>query len=95
MPPSKVRAKQAKHSLKLPGWVGSIAFDPAGERLAVGSAGGAARLFDAASGKELISFKQHRDRVSSVQFSHDGQRLASGSYDRTAIIWNAHRTDRA
>jgi len=89
MPLSKVRTKQAKLSLKLPGWVGSIAYDPAGEQLATGSADGSARLFDIASGKELLIFKQHRDRVSCVQFSRDGQRLATGSYDRTAIIWNA------
>jgi geranylgeranyl transferase type-2 subunit beta len=89
MPRTKRRAARVKLSLKLPAWVGSVAFDPTGRRLATGSADHVARVFDVASGKELLSFKQHRDRVSSVQFSHDGRWLATGSYDRTAIVWNA------
>jgi geranylgeranyl transferase type-2 subunit beta len=89
MPRTKRREARAKLSLKLPAWVGSVAFDPAGRRLATGSADHVARVFDVVSGKQLLSFKQHRDCVTSIQFSPDGQRVATGSYDRTAILWNA------
>lgn len=30
----------------------------------------------------------HRDPVSSVAFAPNGQRLATGSYDRTAKLWS-------
>jgi hypothetical protein len=89
MPPATRRSGQAKLSVKLPAWVSSVAFDSAGRRLAIGSADYMARVFDVGSGKELLSFKQHRDRVTSVQFSRDGRWLATGSYDSSAIVWNA------
>ena len=89
MPLTKNRARQARLSVHVPGWVGSVALDKQGQRLAVGSGDHAARIFDTKSGKELLSFKQHRDRILSVKFSRDGERMATGSYDRTAIVWNA------
>jgi WD40 repeat protein len=89
MPRTAARKAQAKHSLKVPGWVGSVAFDPAGTRLATGSSDFVARVFDLASGSEELQFKGHRDRVSSVQFSPDSQLLATGSFDRTVHLWNA------
>ena len=89
IPSATTRKAQAKRSIKLSGWVGGVAFNPAGTLLATGSADYLAHLFDIENGKEQLSFKGHDDRVSSVQFSRDGQRLATGSYDRTAIVWNA------
>ena len=86
--PTTARKAQAKRSINLSGWVGGVAFNPAGTHLATGTADHVARVFDIDSGKEQSSFKGHQDRVSSVQFSRDGQQLATGSYDRTAIVWN-------
>ena len=37
------------------------------------------KIWDTATGKELFDFKGHADAVTSVAFSPDGQRLASGS----------------
>jgi geranylgeranyl transferase type-2 subunit beta len=90
MPRTAARKAQAKQSIKLPGWVGSVAFNPDGTRLATGSADFVARVFEVSSGKEELRFTGHRDRVSSVQFSPDGQQLATGSYDQTANVWNAN-----
>src|SRR5207302_1064504 len=41
------------------------------------------------SGRELLTLKGHTDRLWSVSWSPDGQRLATGSKDETAKVWEA------
>jgi WD40 repeat protein/serine/threonine protein kinase len=38
---------------------------------------------------ELLSLPGHTGRVSSLAFSSDGEKIASGSHDKTVKIWNA------
>ena len=40
-------------------------------------------------GQELHTLTGHITLVSSVSFSPDGQRIVSGSFDKTARIWDA------
>ncbi|RMF78970.1 MAG: TIR domain-containing protein, partial [Chloroflexi bacterium] len=67
----------------------SVAFSPDGQRLLSGSCGrrdengpscveGEMILWDVATGERLRTFAGHTDRVNSVAFSPDGQRLLSG-----------------
>jgi WD40 repeat protein len=66
-----------------------VAFSPDGKRLATGSFGGTAKLWDTATGQEMGALKGHSDGVHSVAFSPDGKRLATGSFDRTVRLWDA------
>jgi WD40 repeat protein len=50
-------------------------------------------LFDATTGALLAVFKGHTGHVTSVAFSFDGSRLASGSNDCTGRIWDTCHTD--
>jgi WD40 repeat protein len=72
------------------GWVVSVAFSPDGCRLASACAKGTVRVWDAATGQEILSL-QHTGPVMGVAFSPDGRRLAAGSVwrDGTVRVWDA------
>ena len=46
------------------------------------------RLWDAATGEELVRLPGHTSYVYSLAFSPDGQTLASGSGDATVRLWD-------
>lgn len=73
----------------VPPMVRSIAFSPNGQRLASGYDGdGTVTLWEAATGREILSLKGHTRSVYRVAFSPDGQRLASASWDHTVRFWD-------
>jgi WD40 repeat protein/uncharacterized protein YjbI with pentapeptide repeats/Mrp family chromosome partitioning ATPase len=70
-------------------WFTCAAFSPDGQRIATGASDKTARIWDAATGKTILSLEGHEASVRSVAFSPDGQRITTGSSDKTARIWDA------
>jgi WD40 repeat protein len=48
-----------------------------------------AKVWGAGTGQELLTLEGHTDVVRSVTFSPDGNRIVTGSDDRTAKVWDA------
>jgi WD40 repeat protein len=71
----------------------SVAFSPDGSRLASAGYDQIVRLWDPATGHEVLSLRGHEAIVGRVLFSPDGQRLASASADGTVRIWDASPFD--
>ncbi|WP_341732678.1 NACHT domain-containing protein [Microcoleus sp. EPA2] len=68
--------------------VRSVTFSPDGKLLATGDSDGVVRLWEASSGREILTCKGHTNVVESVAFSPDGEILASGSYENTIKLWD-------
>jgi RNA polymerase sigma factor (sigma-70 family) len=64
----------------------AVAYSPDGSRLVVG--GAVCTVFDAATGQMVRVFDGHAAPISALVFSTDGARLASGSEDGTAVVWD-------
>jgi WD40 repeat protein len=69
------------------GYVLSVGFSPDGKKLA-GSDDNTIKIWDVTTGKVLNTLKGHEGWVYSVGFSPDGKQLASGSEDKTIILWD-------
>jgi WD40 repeat protein/transcriptional regulator with XRE-family HTH domain len=90
---SAVQADSAHRTLKHDGEVGDVAYSPDGTRLATTSGEGAVKIWDPATGKELLSFVV--PGAGAIRFNADGTRLAisyagdEATQKEEAGIWDA------
>jgi hypothetical protein len=71
--------------------VNGVAFSPDGRRIVSGSWDKTVRVWEAASGAELLRLRGHEDDVWSVAYSPTGRQIASASWDKTVRVWDAAR----
>ncbi len=68
------------------------AFSADGARVATASLDGMARVWDVATGRELLVLR-HSHGLETVAFSPDGSRIATASRDSKARVWDAETGD--
>ena len=66
----------------------AASFSPDGSRIVTASDDKTARLWDAATGKELVRLA-HEAPSTAAAFSPDGARVLTASEDKTARLWDA------
>ena len=59
-------------------------------RIVTASLDKTARIWDAATAKEIAVLRGHENTVTSAAFSPDGARIVTASVDKTARIWDTH-----
>jgi WD40 repeat protein len=69
--------------------VHSAAFSADGSRIVTASWDKTARIWDAATTKEIAVLRGHDDWVHSAAFSRDGSRIVTAT-DNIARIWDSH-----
>jgi WD40 repeat protein len=65
----------------------SLAFNPGGTLLALGTENGTIFLWDVKQQKDVTRLIEHTALVTSLSFSADGAFLVSGSADKTVLVW--------
>jgi WD40 repeat protein/serine/threonine protein kinase len=69
-----------------------VAFSPDGKRI-LSAAGREIKIWDPATGANLMTIRGHASNVWSVAFSPDGKRIVSGSLDGTVKLWDSATGD--
>ncbi|ERT04088.1 WD domain, G-beta repeat protein [Lyngbya aestuarii BL J] len=70
------------------GSVNAVAITPDSSKLVSGSWDNTIKVWDLASGKQLLTLREHNSVVMAVAISPDGSKLVSGSNDNTIKAWD-------
>jgi WD40 repeat protein len=84
--------KQHGEAINTGSAVSSIAFSPDGHSLAFATQR-SIKLWDIVDRSMIELPEKHRDSVSIIAFNSDGRLLASGSLDKTIILWDVERRE--
>ena len=71
----------------------AVAYSPDGKKIAAAGADRAIRIYDLATGKQLLAIEDHADWVMDVAWTPDGKKLASASRDKTSKVFDATTGD--
>jgi WD40 repeat protein len=84
-----VQASRVRFTLTHPDKLYSLAYSPDGTRLLTGGGDSTARIWDTATGRELLTLRGHNPPIYAVAFSPNGTLAATASGDGTAKVWEA------
>ena len=68
----------------------NCAFNKAGDKFITGSYDRTCKVWDTASGDELLALEGHKNVVYAIAFNNPfGDKIVTGSFDKTAKVWDA------
>ncbi|MBN1159567.1 MAG: hypothetical protein JXA61_09315 [Bacteroidales bacterium] len=70
----------------------SLAVNSTGSRIAFGDRNGTLRIADARTNSIVLTVSAHSAQISDLEFSPDGQQIATASTDRSLKIWDISNT---
>jgi WD40 repeat protein/serine/threonine protein kinase len=70
-------------------YINSVAVSPDGRRIVTASNDHTARVWDAATGRQLLMLIGHTNGLSCAAFSPDGKWITTGSGDKSVRVWDA------
>ncbi|MDP6960875.1 MAG: hypothetical protein QF595_05055 [Dehalococcoidia bacterium] len=82
---SRIRLALTGHD----GGVESAAYSPDGRRIVTAGQDRTAKVWEAQTGKELLTLTGHNGPVTSAAYSPDGRRIVTAGQDRIAKVWEA------
>jgi WD40 repeat protein/transcriptional regulator with XRE-family HTH domain len=75
-------------TLPIDGFLGAVGYSRDGKQVALSSLAGTVSIWDALTGKQLLTLHGHQGWVYAVAFSLDGRLLATASADGTTRLWD-------
>ncbi|KAI2631650.1 WD40 repeat-like protein [Xylaria nigripes] len=91
-PPKKNQGESADRNTGLAKPVRSVAFSPAGTRLAAGGDSSMIAIYDTKHGEHVNNLKGHAAWISSLDWSDTGEYLLSGAFDGKAKVWSVEKS---
>lgn len=70
-------------------WISSVAYSPDGKRIVSGSGDDTVKVWEALTGKELLSWRTAGKGVTALALSSDGKQIVTGHWDKSIQIWDA------